>query len=335
MNRRKFLLTSALAASALPFLPETIGHAESSNAKIKVGCLSWCFHSLAPSVDPEPAVDIIGQLGFDGIELIASSRGDLKTLWTDERVDRIKQKLDRYKMQVSQFVLFQPVVENLCSLNNDDRNRALDYFEAGCRLGAKFNAPMINIVAPWPREYTSPPGYLPRYYDLTDGKPDEKFHIEIDSSFNWDQVWNHFVTTTRDCLERAKAHGLKYSIENHTHTILPDAGSFLRLWDFIKDPALGINLDAGWMQLEREYPPVAIYKLKGHIMNLHIRDIDGLMRTFVAFGHGVMDVRDIVNTLKKTGFDGFASIEQDSHPGDPDMHETCRLYLKTMRELIG
>ena len=26
------------------------------------------------------------------------------------------------------------------------------------------------------------------------------------------------------------------------------------------------------MELEREYPPVAVHKLKGHLMNLHMRD---------------------------------------------------------------
>ena len=29
--------------------------------KIKVGCLSWCFHSLGPAADPEEAIDIINR----------------------------------------------------------------------------------------------------------------------------------------------------------------------------------------------------------------------------------------------------------------------------------
>ena len=51
LNRRQFLQTTALAASALPFM--TPGAEPSSNAKgkIMVGCLSWCFHNLSPVVD--------------------------------------------------------------------------------------------------------------------------------------------------------------------------------------------------------------------------------------------------------------------------------------------
>jgi sugar phosphate isomerase/epimerase len=68
-------------------------------------------------------------------------------------------------------------------------------------------------------------------------------------------------------------------------------------------------------------------------MNLHMRDIDGLMRTFVLVGEGVMDFEGIARALKAVKFEGFLSIEQDKHPGD--MKETCRRYLKMMKEYLG
>ena len=335
MNRRQFIQTSALTAAVLPF---AAGAAESRNpakGRIRVGCLSWCFHSLSPAVDPEPAIDLIGGMGFDGIELIVTARKDIREFWTDARVDRLKQKLDRYKLQVSQFVMFQPVVEGLASTQRDVREQALDYFEGCCRIGKRFEAPIINIVAPWALELKGPTYYLPRYYDIEKPKPDEKFHIDVADGFDFERVWNGFVATVKDCLTRAKSHGLKFSIENHTHTLVPGADAFLRLWDAVRDPALGSNLDVGWVQLEREYPPVALDKLKGHVMNLHMRDIDGLMHLFPPFGDGVMDIRAIIETLKRTGFEGYASIEQDQHPGDRDIKETCQRYLKIMREYIG
>jgi sugar phosphate isomerase/epimerase len=334
-NRRQFLGLTIAAMATTPFLTRAAESASGRPGKIQLGCVSWNFHSLGPSADPEEAIDIVGGLGFDGIELIATSRGDFKTFWTDERVDRLKLKLERSKLRVSQFAMFQPVVEDLSSARRDERDQALDHFESGCRLAAKFNAPIVNIVAPWARELKGPNTYLPRYYEVESGAPATKFHIDIAEGFDWDLIWNTFVETVKGCLSRAKAHGLKFSIENHTHTLLPDTGSLLRLWDVIRDPALGVNLDAGWIQLEREYPPVAIHKLKGHLMNLHLRDIDGLMRSFSAIGHGVMDFRAIVQALHQTGFQGFASLEQDGHPGDPDMKDTCRLYLRTLRDCLG
>ena len=335
MNRRHFLELAAMAAAS-PLLASTAAEESAlTPGKIKFGSVSWNFHSLAPSADPEEAIGIIGELGFDGIELIATSRGDFKTFWTDDRIDRLKLKLDRSKLRVSQFAMFQPVVEELTNARLEERQRALDYFEAGCRLAAKFNAPIVNIVAPWARELKGPTTYLPRYYDVESGAPAKKFHIDIEEGFDWNRIWSEFVETVKGCLARAKAHGLKFSIENHTHTLLPDSGSLLRLWDAIRDPALGANLDAGWMQLEREYVPVAVHKLKGHVLNLHMRDIDGLMRSFAPIGRGVMDFPAIIQALQKTGFQGFASLEQDGHEGDPDMKQTCREYLRIMRAAVS
>ncbi len=335
LSRRQFLEVTAAAMAAAPFLAHAAESSPGRPGKIQLGCVSWCFHSLGPAADPEAAIDIIGELGFDGIELIATSGGDFQTFWTDDRVDRLKLKLDRNKLRVSQFAMFQPVVEDLTSLRRDERERALEHFESGCRLAAKFNSPIVNIVAPWARELKGPTTYLPRYYEVAKGAPATKFHIDIAQGFDWDSIWNGFVETVKACVARAKSHGLKFSIENHTHTLLPDSGSLLRLWDAIRDPALGVNLDVGWIQLEREYPPLAIHKLKGHVMNLHLRDIDGLMRSFPPIGHGVMDFQAIVQALQQTGFQGFASLEQDRHPGDPDIKDTCREYLRTLRHALG
>jgi sugar phosphate isomerase/epimerase len=87
--------------------------------------------------------------------------------------------------------------------------------------------------------------------------------------------------------------------------------------------------------LGKEYPPVAIYKLKRRLLNVHMRDIEGMMRLFPPMGDGVMDCQAIGTTLKQVGFNGFASIEQDTHPDNPDMRVICQRYLKMMREYIG
>jgi sugar phosphate isomerase/epimerase len=333
VNRRRFLQTTALAAVAMPLMTTGADLSTNLKGKPKVGCLSWCFHDFSPGADPEPAIAIIGELGFDGIEMIVNAPKDLKDFWTDSRIDRIRQKLEKNKLQVSQFVLFQPVVEGLSSTNSGVREQNLDNFEAGCRIGSKLGASIINIVAPWARELKGPTGYLPRYYELGDPKPGQKFHIDIAEGFDWDRVWAAYVEITKACLARAKAHGLKFSLEHHTHCMVPDASSFLRLWDAIRDPDLGYNLDTGWTLLQREYPPVAIYKVRKQLMNLHMRDIDGQMRQFVHIGEGVMDFKAIIDTLKQIGFTGYLSIEQDKHPGD--MKETCRRYLQKMRDYIG
>jgi sugar phosphate isomerase/epimerase len=297
---------------------------------MRIGCVSWCFHSFAGGSSPEEALDIIGRLGFQGTDLILLARDDIQGYWTDAKIAQIKQQLERNRLELAQFVIFQPVIEGLTSPDAEERRRNLDYFEAGCRIGQQLGAPLLNIVAPWPRELSRPGGgYLPRYYDLPNPPPGEKFHIHIAPGFDWETLWQNYIETTKACLERVKAYGMKMTIEHHTHTMIPDAVSFLRLWDAIGDPALGYNMDIGWTLSQREYPPVAIHKVGRHLMNLHIRDIDGLMREFVDVGTGVMDFQAVAEALKAIEFQGFLSIEQDKTASD--MQETCARYLNIMR----
>jgi len=298
-----------------------------------IGCVSWNFHSLAPGAHPEEAIDIIGSLGFDGIELIANSRQDVDDYWTDATISRVRKQLERNHLVLNQFPFFQPVVEGLTSRNADERNRSLDYFERGCLIGKKLGAPMVNIVAPWARELSTPSTeYLPRYF-MGDPKPGEKFHIDIAPGYDYALLWRLFTQTMLACLDRAKAHGMRFSIENHTHTMMPVTDSFLRLWDAVHDPALGCNLDCGWAMNQREYPPVAIHKLDRHLMNVHVRDIDATMRDYVPIGQGVMDFKAIADAVEAVGFTGFLSLEQDG--SKEDMKVTCRRYISTMRQYLS
>ena len=45
--------------------------------------MSWCFHTFAPGQDPSDSIDILGELGFEGTDLIL--QGDLSPLAGDEK----------------------------------------------------------------------------------------------------------------------------------------------------------------------------------------------------------------------------------------------------------
>jgi len=345
-NRRSFLQKSAfysaaslaaikshpLFANQLEPMPTPVS--TSADADIKVGCTSWVFHDFSANQSPVRSIEILGEMGFDGIELIINASSDLTSLWTDRLIGEVRRLLDKYKMEVSQMAIFQPVVEDLSSLDTAKRMVALDKFEAGTIIAKKLGTKYINIVAPWARELSDPDDdYLPRYYDIINPKKDEKYAIRMEPGYDWDRIWKQYVTTTKECLERAKKHDMMFTIEHHTNCIISDANSFLLLCQDIPDKALGYNMDVGWTQVQREYPPIAINKVKDRLYHLHIRDIDGAMREFVHIGEGVMDFAGIIRELKKIGFKGFISLEQDKHPGD--MKITCKKYLDLMRKLIA
>jgi sugar phosphate isomerase/epimerase len=139
---------------------------------------------------------------------------------------------------------------------------------------------------------------------MGDAKPGEKFHVDIAREFEFEELWPLFTQTIKACLDRAKAYGMTFSIENHTHTMLRAANSFLPCGTEFADPALGCNLDGGWAMNQREYPPVTVYKLNKHLMNRHLRDVNATMREYVAAGQDVMDFKAIVDAVKAVGFTG-------------------------------
>ncbi len=335
-NRRQFLHTAAMTALASTALSGTsVSGASIAGFKpgeMKLSSVSWNFRGIGQGPPMDEPIEIIGGMGFDGIELIVSKPEDMETYWTKETIiSGLKKKLDSYKLAASQFVLFQTAVADLTNLDHDKRSRSLDVFEAGCKAAQQLNAPFINIVAPWARELSGPQGYLPRYF-AEKGGPQKKYHINIAVDFDYDAVWETFVQTMRDCTERAVHYGVRFSLENHTHTLVHDASAFLHLWDQIRNPALGMNLDIGWVQLQRAYPPYEIHKVKRHLVNVHLRDIDGEGLVFVGIGEGVMDFQAVIETLKRIGYTGYLCFEQD---GVSDMHATIRNGKKMISELIG
>ncbi len=335
VSRRAFL--KAVAASSVLSGPLSEGLAEASlsrkpkPARMKVGCVSWNLRGIGAGPPMDEPIDIVGQMGFEGIELIVSRAEDLDTYWKEPVISTLRKKLETCGLEVSQFVLFQSAVAGLSSLNADERNASLKVFERGCKVAAELKAPFINIVAPWATELKGPTSYLPRYFAVTEGAPDTKYHIDIAEGFDFEAVWEQFVRTVREATNLAKANGLRFSLENHTHTLVPDAMAFRALWDRIKDPALGMNLDIGWLQLQREYPPIGVYQAGDRLMNVHIRDIDGVGLRFVGIGDGVMDFPGVVKALKNIGFSGYLTIEQD---GVPDMRGVLARGREMLKRLI-
>lgn len=300
----------------------------------KIGCCSFNFHSLGPRANPEEAIDLIGDLGFEGIELIVAARDALRDYWTVAKQDETLRRLEKWKLELPALTVFQPMLEGITSVNPEERGRNFDIFEQVCKLARRLRAPAVGLAAPWPREMRGPREYLPRYTELENPRPGEKFHIDLDPSFDWDNIWAAYIRTLRECLDRAKAYGLKISIEHQAHSMVPDVASFLRLFDAIRDPMLGYTMDTGWTLSAREYPPVAIHQIKRHLMSVHARDIDGLMHRFPPFGEGVVDFRQIAQTLKLVGYRGYVHLAQDrSLPADS--RAAARRFLAAMKEYLA
>jgi sugar phosphate isomerase/epimerase len=342
LSRRGFLtgvgagtLAAATAASASSPAEKakTEKRADLSKDALRLGSVSWNFRSIAAGPPWTDAIDTIADLGFRGVELIVAQPDQLDATLAEPHFSNLLRQLGQHKMVVSQFVLFQPVTADLGSPDPEKRKRALAVFEKGCQVASKLGAPMINMVAPWPTVFRKDKvDYLPRYYSTETTMPGPKFQFDVPRNFDWPKAWSDFVSVMKEATGIAKAAGILFSLENHTHTFVPGPDAFLHLWDEVRDSTLGFALDIGWIQLQREYPVVAIYKTRGRLMNVHLRDIDGFAYRFVPPGSGCMDFEGVVRALRDIGYSGFMSFEQD---GVPDMRYALSRGKQILEEILA
>jgi sugar phosphate isomerase/epimerase len=82
------------------------------------------------------------------------------------------------------------------------------------------------------------------------------------------------------------------------------------MWNELKDPTLKLTTDTGWGTQQCEYPPMSVYRAHRHLKVVQFRDVDAQTRNLVPFGEGVVDVAAVLNTLQKTGFNGYVSFEE-------------------------
>jgi sugar phosphate isomerase/epimerase len=278
---------------------------------MKIGCLSWIFRPLSEGAPWYDALESISRLGFKGVELILCREEELESYWTEEETQRLAEFCKQKGLTVSQFAIFQPAISGLISLDREQQARALGVFERCAQIARTLGTRLINYVSQWPVGIEAPATYIPNYFHVPNSGPNPagKLTMQLPPGFDWEEQWANVVQVTKRTTEIAKAYGLRLSLEGHIHVAVPHTDSFLRLHDHVGDPALGYCLDIGWAALQREYVPWSIHKVKGKLVNVHVRDCDHLTTGFARPGEGVLDWVAIFRALLDIGYGGYVSLE--------------------------
>ena len=308
---------------------------------MKVGCAAWTWTEPAHNPPYEGAIRSIGELGFDGIELILRDFEDIKGYWAPEKRKEINRMLDHYGLEVSQFAMFQNVMDGLASLDKERIRRSVDAFKAGCEISADLGCDIVNFVSPWPDVITAPNSYLPEYYYINVPGVDPriralqtfqtKLKYKFPKPFDWERYWESHVDAVRQVALTAKEYGFRLAIENHANTMTPHTDSVIRLCEEAGEDNIGANLDTVWAYLQREYLPWSIHKYGKRLYHVHMRDGDGLAAYNLPVGYGNTDWEAVIKALKDIGYDGYLSLEW-AHDSEKTRH--CIEALQYLRTLI-
>lgn len=134
-------------------------------------------------------------------------------------------------------------------------------------------------------------------------------------------------------------YGINLAIHNHAaSSIYWEPKSVL---EAITDRSarIGACADTGHWARSGLAPLTALRQLKGHIIQLHFKDVDGIQQGAldVPFGTGRADVRSMLAELKAQGFRGVFSLEYERGTGQQlidEVKQCITFFDQVARELV-
>src|SRR5437870_4654964 len=136
--------------------------------------------------------------------------------------------------------------------------------------------------------------------------------------FPKDAIWDMAKEMVREAGEYARSKGLEIvlELEPFDQALLKDVDELARFVREIDHPAVRANADISHLHLsDASFEDVA--KLKGLIGHIHLSDCDGKVHGDLPAGRGVTPIKEYLQAIVDTGYDGTVSIELEYSP-DPD-----------------
>ena len=131
-------------------------------------------------------------------------------------------------------------------------------------------------------------------------------------------IWDLSKEMVKEAGEYAQSKGLEIvlELEPFDQALLKDIDELVRFVGEIGHPAVRANADISHLHLSNaSFEDVA--KLKGLIGHIHLSDCDGKVHGDLPAGHGVTPIKEYLQAIVDTGYDGTVSIELEYSP-DPD-----------------
>jgi sugar phosphate isomerase/epimerase len=120
--------------------------------------------------------------------------------------------------------------------------------------------------------------------------------------------------------KKVKEYGYNYAIHLHGPDIktYPDAED---VWNHVKDldPRIGMCLDIGHDTRNGKDPVADLKKYQARVFDIHIKDVTGSTKLgySLEMGRGIIDIPSFVKMLRKVGYTGVCSLENEINMTDP------------------
>ncbi|MFO0891822.1 MAG: sugar phosphate isomerase/epimerase family protein [Isosphaeraceae bacterium] len=133
------------------------------------------------------------------------------------------------------------------------------------------------------------------------------------------QAIDLFVEVLKPLAEHAHACGVLLLIEPEPGLLLETTDQYLEVAEKVDAPSIGLNFDVGHAYCVNEDLPRAIAKLAPQIRHYHVEDIAASrVHHHLVPGTGAIDFAEVVAAIRRTGYDGWLTVELYPFQDDPD-----------------
>lgn len=144
---------------------------------------------------------------------------------------------------------------------------------------------------------------------------------------------DEFVEVLKPLADHAHSRGVLLLIEPEPGLLLETSDQYLEVAERLNAPSIGLNYDVGHAFCVSEDIPRAIAKLAPHIRHYHFEDIAATrVHHHLVPGTGAIDFSEVIAAIRKTGYDGWLTVELYPFQDDPDA--AARRALDVLRPLI-
>lgn len=143
-----------------------------------------------------------------------------------------------------------------------------------------------------------------------------------------------FVEALKPLAEHAHDVGVLLLIEPEPGLLLETTDQYLEVAERVNAPSIGLNLDVGHAFCVGEDLPKSIARMAPHTRHYHLEDIAATrVHHHLVPGSGAIDFAAVVDAIRRTGYDGWLTVELYPYLDDPDA--AARTALELLRPLIA
>lgn len=235
----------------------------------------------------ETLFKLLNENGYSAVELNAE-----KYYWeeglphlhpniSDEEVDRIKQNLNKFHLELSSVSAHIPLLHE----EKEEREKSIDFTKNLIDIADDLGAAIVH------------------------GLSGRKNNI------NEDLAMDYMAESVNSIVEYADKKGIKYAIENIAGMFINSGERFKELKENIDAGELYLNLDTSNSYLVENNLLDFIASFKNDIIHIHIKDAIGNEQgfEFPPLGKGNINFGKLLKEIERINYNGYLSIEYVSH----------------------